>query len=112
MLINHCRSVAPLKAAVLSMKVSNERFICTKDFNTIMSVTEGHGKRFKEMWHGCLEWNHLGAVRDQWWNAGNEVMRLGFSFDVENLLTNLAATNLLERILQTHNLRNVINDVL
>jgi len=103
MLINHCRSVAPLKAAVLRMKVSNERFICTKDFNMIMSVTEGHG---------CLGWSHLGAVRDQWWNAVNEVMRLGFSCDVENLLTNLAASNLSERGLQTRNVRNVKHNLL
>ena len=49
MLINHCRSVALLKAAVLSMKVSNERVICTLDLDMIMSVTEGHGKSLKEI---------------------------------------------------------------
>jgi len=78
----------------------------------IMSVTEGHGKSFKEIWYGCLEWSHLGAVRGQWWNAGNEVMRLGFTFDVENLLMNLAAINLSASILQTRNLRNVIHNLL
>ena len=66
MLINHCRSVSLLKAAVLSMRVPNERFICTKDLNVIMSVTERHGKSFKEIWCGGLEWSHLGAVRNQW----------------------------------------------
>jgi hypothetical protein len=94
------------------MKVSNERFKYTKDFNMAMSVTEWHGKRFKEIWYSCLEWSHLGAVTDQWWNAGNEAMRLGFSFDVENLLTNLAPTNLSERVLQTCNVRNVRHNLL
>jgi hypothetical protein len=94
MLINHCRSVALLKAAVLSMKVSIKRVICSKDLNMIMSVTEGHGKSLKEIWYGSLELSHLGAVRNQWWNAGNEVMRLAFALDVENLLINLATTNL------------------
>jgi len=55
MLINHCRSVALLKAAALSMKVSTERFIFTKDLDMIMPVTEGHGKSFKEIWCNSLE---------------------------------------------------------
>jgi hypothetical protein len=77
-----------------------------------MSVTEEHGKSFEEIWYGGLEWSHLGAVRNQWWNAGNEVMRLGMSVDVDNLLMNLTATNLSERILQAHNVRNVRHNLL
>jgi len=46
------------------------------------------------------------------WNAGNEVMRFGFTLAVENLLMNLAATNLSERILQTQNIRNVRHNLL
>jgi hypothetical protein len=55
MLINHCRSVALLKEAILSMEVSTERFICTKDLNMIMPVTEEHGKSFKEIWYSSVE---------------------------------------------------------
>jgi hypothetical protein len=62
-------------------------------------MTEGHGKSFKEICYGGLEWSHLGAVINQRWNVGNEVMRAGFTLDVEILLMNLAATNLSERIL-------------
>lgn len=92
--------------------MSNERFICTKDLNMIMSLTEGHGKSFKEIWCGCLDWSYLGAVRNQWWNAGNEVLRLGITLHVENLLMNLAATKLSERILQAHKLRNFRHNLL
>jgi hypothetical protein len=59
-----------------------------------------------------LEWSHLGAVRNQFWNTGNEVMRLGFTLYVENLLMNVTATNLSERILQAHNLGNVRHNLL
>jgi hypothetical protein len=54
-----------------------------------------------------LEWSYLVAVRDQFWNAGNEVVGLGFTLNVENFLMSLAATSRSERILQARNTRNV-----
>jgi hypothetical protein len=112
MLINYCGSFALLKAAELNMKVSTERFICAIDLNMVKSLTKGHGKSFKEIWYGGVEWSYLVAVPDQWWNAGNEVMRLGFALNVENFLMNLAATSRSERILQARNARNVRHNLL
>jgi hypothetical protein len=108
MVINYCGSFALLKAAGLNMKVSTERFICAIDLNMVQYLTKGHGKSFKEILYGGLEWSYLAAVPDQWWNAGNEVVRLGFALNVENL----AATSRSERILQARNARNVGHNLL
>jgi hypothetical protein len=112
MLINHCRSVALLNAAELSTKVSTERFICTEDLNMVKSLTEVRGKSFKEIRYGGLEWSYLVPVRDQWWNAGSEVVRFGFTctLNVENFLMNLAATSRSQRFCKhvTHEMLDTI----
>jgi hypothetical protein len=58
------------------MKVLNERLMWTNDLNMKMSVRKGYGKCFREigLWQFGIEF--LSPVTDQWWIAGNKVMRL------------------------------------